>query len=222
MLLSGKKWVGRSGFLLLFFFFFFLLFFFLYVCCFFFFCCCFLLLLFCCCCFCCFVVVVLFIYLFFYLLCFVLFCLFVFFCCCFCSLFFCFLFCFFVSATKTTEMRILAVIMQHQHKFCVYKGKRKLKLLIACEIFVLFVHQQFLSCRKYGKKITIVGLGGLGGRGLERVGRVTVNITSSFFLASGTPDKTGAQSDFTPFTTAHCFLKQRKESIRFNVLPPIP
>ena len=36
-------------------------------------------------------------------------------------------------------MHILAVIMLHQHKFCVYKGKRKLKLLITCENFVLFV-----------------------------------------------------------------------------------
>ena len=35
----------------------------------------------------------------------------------------------------------------------------------------------------------------------------------------GTPDKTGAQSDFTPFTTTRCCLKQRKESIHFNVLP---
>ena len=35
----------------------------------------------------------------------------------------------------------------------------------------------------------------------------------------GTPDKTGAQSDFTPFTTTRCFLKQRKESIHFNLLP---
>ena len=32
-----------------------------------------------------------------------------------------------------------AVIMLHQHKFCVYKGQRKLKLLITCENFVLFV-----------------------------------------------------------------------------------
>ena len=38
----------------------------------------------------------------------------------------------------------------------------------------------------------------------------------------GTPDKTGAQSDFYPFTTIRCCLKQRKESIHFNVLPPIP
>ena len=37
----------------------------------------------------------------------------------------------------------------------------------------------------------------------------------------GTPDKTGAQSDFSPFTTTPCFLKQRKEFIHFNVLPPI-
>ena len=38
----------------------------------------------------------------------------------------------------------------------------------------------------------------------------------------GTPDKTGAQSDFTPFTTTRWCLQQRKESIHFNVLPPIP
>ena len=33
---------------------------------------------------------------------------------------------------------IFAVIMLHQHKFCVDKGNRKLKLLITCENFVLF------------------------------------------------------------------------------------
>ena len=38
----------------------------------------------------------------------------------------------------------------------------------------------------------------------------------------GTPDKTGAQSEFTPFTTTRCRLKHRKESIYFNVLAPIP
>ena len=38
-----------------------------------------------------------------------------------------------------SEMHILAVIMLHQHKVCVYKGKRKLKLLIACENFVYFL-----------------------------------------------------------------------------------
>ena len=43
-------------------------------------------------------------------------------------------------------MHILAVIMLHQHKFCVYKGKRKLKLLITCEDFVLFAVKQFLFC----------------------------------------------------------------------------
>ena len=44
----------------------------------------------------------------------------------------------FFLATQTIEMHILAVIiMLHQHKFCVYKGKRKLKLLITCENFVL-------------------------------------------------------------------------------------
>ena len=43
-------------------------------------------------------------------------------------------------------MHILAVIMLHQHKFCVYKGKRKLELPITCENFVLFVLYQFLFC----------------------------------------------------------------------------
>ena len=37
----------------------------------------------------------------------------------------------------------------------------------------------------------------------------------------GTPDKTGAQSNFTPFTTTRYCLKQRKESVHFSVLPPI-
>ena len=45
----------------------------------------------------------------------------------------------FFFSTQTTEMHILAVIVLHQHKFCVYKGKRKLKLLITRENFVLFV-----------------------------------------------------------------------------------
>ena len=35
----------------------------------------------------------------------------------------------------------------------------------------------------------------------------------------GTPDKTEAQSDFIPFTTTLCCLK---ESIHFRVFPPIP
>ena len=43
-----------------------------------------------------------------------------------------------------SEMHILAVIMLHQHIFCVYKGKRKLKLSITCENFVLFALYQFL------------------------------------------------------------------------------
>ena len=45
---------------------------------------------------------------------------------------------YYYSQPKTTEMHILAVIMLHQHKFCAYKGKRKLKLLITCGNFVLF------------------------------------------------------------------------------------
>ena len=52
----------------------------------------------------------------------------------------------FFFSTQTTEMHILAVIMLHQHKLCVYKGKRKLKLLISCENFVLFALLQFLFC----------------------------------------------------------------------------
>ena len=47
---------------------------------------------------------------------------------------------------QRTEMHILPVIMLHQHKFCVYKGKRKLKSPITCENFVLFALYQFLFC----------------------------------------------------------------------------
>ena len=56
-------------------------------------------------------------------------------------------------------MLILAVKMLHQHKLCVYKGKRKLTLLITCQNFVLFVLYQFLLCfvniffRKCGEKV---------------------------------------------------------------------
>ena len=53
---------------------------------------------------------------------------------------------FFFFSTQTTEMYILAVIMLHQHKFCIYKEKRKLKLLITCENFVLLALYQFLFC----------------------------------------------------------------------------
>ena len=70
-------------------------------------------------------------------------------------------------------MHILAVIMLHQHKFCVYKGKRKPKLQITCENFVLFALYQFLFCfvnilleiveKNYNRFF------------LERIGRVTVN-----------------------------------------------
>ena len=41
-------------------------------------------------------------------------------------------------STQTAEMHVLAVIMLHQHKFCVYKGNRKLKLLNTCEYFIVF------------------------------------------------------------------------------------
>ena len=35
----------------------------------------------------------------------------------------------------------------------------------------------------------------------------------------GTPDKTGAQSDFAPFSTTRCRLYHRKEFIHFSVFP---
>ena len=35
-------------------------------------------------------------------------------------------------------------------------------------------------------------------------------------------DKTGAQSDFIPFTTTHCCLERRKKYIHFSVVSPIP
>ena len=38
----------------------------------------------------------------------------------------------------------------------------------------------------------------------------------------GTPDQTGAHSDFSPFTTTRCRLEHRKYYIHFNVLPPFP
>ena len=44
----------------------------------------------------------------------------------------------YIFSTQTTEMHILvAVFMLHQHKFCDYKGKRKLKVTITCENFAL-------------------------------------------------------------------------------------
>ena len=55
-----------------------------------------------------------------------------------------FFFLIFFFSTQTTEMHMLAAIRLHLHKFCVFKGKRKLKLLITCENFVLFA--QFLFC----------------------------------------------------------------------------
>ena len=70
--------------------------------------------------------------------------------------------------------------MLHQHKFCVYRGKRKLKVLITCETVVLFCALTvfILLCinvfRKRGKKVYSRGV-------LERVGRVTVNKTFFFF-----------------------------------------
>ena len=71
--------------------------------------------------------------------------------------------------------------MLHQHKLWVYKGKRKLKLLITCENFVLFCALTvfILLCkyflRKCGKKVYIWGF-------LERVSQVTVKHSFFFFF----------------------------------------
>ena len=55
---------------------------------------------------------------------------------------------------KTTKVHIWTAIMFRQHRFCIYKGNRKLKLLIVCEnfdiFFVLFVPDyQFVFCCYY-------------------------------------------------------------------------
>ena len=74
-------------------------------------------------------------------------------------------------------MHILAVIMLHQHKFCVYKGKRKLKyrllantLYTFCALFVFILLCKYFF-RKCGKKSLQSEFF------LERVGSVTVNTT---------------------------------------------
>ena len=58
-------------------------------------------------------------------------------------------------------MQILAVIMFHQHKFFVHKGKRMLKLRITCENFVLFALYQFYLVNNFlenvEKKFTVGG-----------------------------------------------------------------
>ena len=51
-----------------------------------------------------------------------------------------------IFSTQTTEMNILAVIILHEHQFCVYKGKRKLTLPLTCENVVSFSLYQFLFC----------------------------------------------------------------------------
>ena len=64
-------------------------------------------------------------------------------------------------------MHILAVIILHQHKFYVYKGKRKLKLLSTCENFVnIFLEN--VKKKVYSWEV------------LERVGRITAN--TFFFI----------------------------------------
>ena len=105
-------------------------------------------------------------------------------------------------------MHILAVIMLHQHKFCVYKGKRKLKLLITCKNFEFFwgALSVFILLHKYvfrkcGKKFTV---GGGGGGGLERVGQVTVN-TAFFPLLSSLHEETGS------FTTHRVASEDRSD-----------
>ena len=79
-------------------------------------------------------------------------------------------------------MHKLAVIRLHQPKFCVYMGKRKLKLSITCEKFVLFALYQFLFCfvNIYVENVEKKKVYSRGG--LERVGQVTVN--TAFILAN--------------------------------------
>ena len=77
-------------------------------------------------------------------------------------------------------MHILAFNMLHQHKVCGYKGKRKLKMSITCENFVLFALYQFLFCFV---NIVLENVEkSLQSDFLERFGRVTVN-TAFFALA---------------------------------------
>ena len=74
-------------------------------------------------------------------------------------------------------MHILAVIMLHRHKFCVYKGKRKLKLPITCENIVLFALYQFLF---WFVNIVLENVQkSLQSGFLERVDRVTENTAFS-------------------------------------------
>ena len=71
---------------------------------------------------------------------------------------------FFFFFQPKQQIHILAVIMLRQHTFCVFKGKRKLKLLITFENFVVFFSVLtvfILLCkylfRKCGKKLTVGG-----------------------------------------------------------------
>ena len=43
-------------------------------------------------------------------------------------------------------LHILAVILLHQHKFCIYKGIGKLQKPVTCETFALLALYQFLLC----------------------------------------------------------------------------
>ena len=72
--------------------------------------------------------------------------------------------------------------MLHQYELCVYKGKRKLILLITVYFFRFNSFFFFFSIllRKCGKKVKSKSRGAWGG-GLERVGRVTLNTTFFFF-----------------------------------------
>ena len=65
-------------------------------------------------------------------------------------------------------MHILAVIMLRQHRYCVYKVKRKLKLLITCEklctffaliVFILLCRYFFLENVERKKVYCLGGFG---------------------------------------------------------------
>ena len=107
----------------------------------------------------------------------------------------------FCFSTRTTGMHIF-VIMLHQHKFCVYKGKCLLKLLITCENFVFLCFNSFYFALQIfflenaEKKVYSLKNGVL-----ERVGRVTVNTTFFFHLMSH------SQLDQTEETSVYSCLK---------------
>ena len=71
-------------------------------------------------------------------------------------------------------MNILAVIILHQHEFCVYKGKRKLRLLVKSFCFLKNLFRLENVEKKCGKKVYSQVV-------FEMVSWVTVNTAFCFF-----------------------------------------